>query len=56
MASAKWQPFCLGLNVLIKSSHHHTLANKPGISLGMHPANERRRSNVTKSLIGWAHT
>ena len=27
-----------------------------GISLGMHPANERRRYNVTMSLIGWAHT
>ena len=28
----------------------------PGISLGMHPANERRRYIVTTSLIGWAHT
>ena len=27
-----------------------------GISLGMHPANERRRYIVTTSLIGWAHT
>ena len=27
-----------------------------GISLGMHPANERRRYNVTMSLIGWVHT
>ena len=27
-----------------------------GISLGMRPANERRRYNVTTSLIGWAHT
>ena len=25
-------------------------------NLGMHPANERRRYNVTTSLIGWAHT
>ena len=36
--------------------------NKPpfvqitGTSLGMRPANERRRYNVTTYLIGWAHT
>ena len=24
--------------------------------LGLHPANERRRYNVTPSLIGWAQT
>ena len=28
----------------------------PGIILCMCPANERRRYNVTSSLIGWAHT
>ena len=27
-----------------------------GIILCVHPANERRRYNVTSSLIGWAHT
>ena len=27
-----------------------------GISLGMRPANERRRYIVTTSLIGWVHT
>ena len=27
-----------------------------GMSLGMRPANERRRYIVTMSLIGWAHT
>ena len=27
-----------------------------GIILCMHPANERRRYDVTSSLIGWAHT
>ena len=27
-----------------------------GISLGMRPANERRRYNITMSLIDWAHT
>ena len=27
-----------------------------GISLGMRPANERRRYNVKTSLMGWAHT
>ena len=26
------------------------------IDLDMRPANERRRYNVTTSLIGWAHT
>ena len=26
-----------------------------GISLGVRPANERRRYIVTTSLIGWAH-
>ena len=29
---------------------------KAGISLGVCPTNERRRYNVTTSLIGWAHT
>ena len=28
----------------------------PEILLWMHPANERRRYNVTSSLIGWAHS
>ena len=32
-----------------------TLQNA-GSSLGMHPANERRRYSVTTSLIGRAHT
>ena len=26
----------------------------PGMILGLHPANERRRYKVTPSLIGWA--
>ena len=30
--------------------------DEPGIILYTHPANERRRYNVTSSLIGWAHT
>ena len=30
--------------------------NYAGIILCMRPANERRRYNVTSSLIGWAHT
>ena len=30
--------------------------HKKGIVLGMSSANERRRYNVTTSLIGWAHT
>ena len=28
----------------------------PGLILGLHPANERRRYNVTLSLIAWAQT
>ena len=35
---------------------HKFIFPYPGISLGMHPANERRRYIVTTSLIGWAHT
>ena len=31
-------------------------AQYTGIILWMRPANERRRYNVTSSLIGWAHT
>ena len=29
-------------------------ASLPGLILGLHPANERRRYKVTPSLIGWA--
>ena len=32
------------------------ISGNTGISLGMHPANERRHYNVTMSLIGWMHT
>ena len=28
----------------------------PGVILGLHPANERRRYFVTASLIGWVQT
>ena len=28
----------------------------PGLILGLHPANERRRYEVTPSPIGWAQT
>ena len=27
-----------------------------GLILGLHPTNERRRYNITRSLIGWAQT
>ena len=30
--------------------------NKPGLILGLRPANERQRYFVTTSLIGWAQT
>ena len=29
---------------------------KPGLILGLRPANERRRYKVTPSLIGWVQT
>ena len=32
------------------------IAGDPGIILWMRPANERRRYNVTSSLIGWEHS
>ena len=35
---------------------HKPLLESTGISLGMQPANERRRYNVMTSLIGWTHT
>ena len=38
------------------SSSGISAPGKPEISLGMHPANERRRYIVTTSFIGWAHT
>ena len=56
MLSAKWRPFCLGLNVLNESlNKQFTCFNDSEIVLCMHPANERRRYNVTSSLIGRAH-
>ena len=44
---------CITANFLLFNTHHISPA---GISLGMHPAHERRPYNVTTSLIGWAHT
>ena len=49
------------LNILLSSckGDHELDATKQmllGISLGMRPANERRRCIVTTSLIGWTHT
>ena len=41
----------------IGTSTAHSLCeiqSYPGLILGMHPANERRRYKVTASLIGWA--
>ena len=32
------------------------MTDRAGISLGMRPANERRRYNIKTSLMGWAHT
>ena len=36
--------------------YHSSESTTAGISLGMCPANERHRYNVTTSLIDWAHT
>ena len=36
--------------------HPASVRTMAGIILCMHPANERRRYNVTSSLIGWAHS
>ena len=38
------------------ASHVVVMNTVPGIILWMRPANERRRYNVTSSLIGWAHS
>ena len=37
------------------SLNHGLRSRSAGIILCMHPANERRRYDVTWSLIGWAH-
>ena len=36
-------------------THGWDISN-PGLILGLHPTNERRRYKVTSSLIGWAQT
>ena len=56
MASGKWRPFCRGLNVLSFNlkSYISNLGTWAGLILCFCPANERRRYNVTPSLIGWA--
>ena len=72
MLPAKGEQFFSGLNIfrisvqlfgitdfLIFKSWilcHPTPCQKSKINLGMGSANERRRYNVTSSLIGWAHT
>ena len=75
MSSAKWRPFCLGLNELtsghlvdsrmsptnrlhisttgIYTWHSRYLVIFSGLTLGLRPANERRRYFVTTSLVGW---
>ena len=39
-----------------ESNVSESICCKPGLILGLHPANERRRYKVTQSLIGWAQT
>ena len=35
---------------------HNWADSRPGLILGLRPANERRHYKVTPSLIGWAQT
>ena len=46
-------------NDLIKDQYNNTKIQyiiSSGLILGLHPANERRRYEVTPSLNGWAQT
>ena len=65
--AAWWQMQLMGWSPhpsLNRMLEHHRIPGKQGpfqctdtgISLGIHPANERCRYNVTTPLIGWAHT
>ena len=56
MSSAKWRPFCLGLNVFLIWKAASTLQYVTRIILCMGSANERKRYNVTPSLFGRART
>ena len=42
-------------NYMISSPMHENIATV-GLILGLHPANDRRRYNVTPFFIGWAQT
>ena len=44
--------FCIKPSIYDK----YIIISVPGIIFCMCPANERRRYNVTSSLIGWAHS
>ena len=48
-----WKEKWKNVVILMKCS---SLAPQDVVILYMHPANERRRYNVTSSLIGWMHT
>ena len=55
MSSAKSRPQC----VKNFASGEHKAGQRdmePGLILGLHPTNERRRYKVTPSLIGWTQT
>ena len=61
VSSAKWRPFCLGLNVLNGSSVDPSAqliyyTRDDCDMLGWRPANERRYYKITPSLIGWTET
>ena len=47
-------PFRKSLTSLVEATEH--IVQFTGLILGLHPANERRRYEVTPSLVGWAQT
>ena len=49
-----WHILLVYPGFILSTSPHHPYGS--GTILCMRPANERRRYNVTSSLIGWAHT
>ena len=50
-----WIPIILGTSLQLIQRLGTARGSRPGISLSMRPANERRRYIVTTPLIGWAH-
>ena len=47
---------CYEIRNLLRHEGKMVKISLSGISLGMCPANEEHRYNITMSLIGWVHT